>query len=153
MLVILKNYNDARNNECKKKYSQSTTNKMERCTMYLLLQDALHVSNRGFPSIIGNSKLHLQRQVWVWLCRCSFELLMMDGKTCLKHVERLAEINKLCNVAPCWLYSENILATCRHMNVIFTDNEPSHSIKRGEIKMTCIFKKFSTSWFHSFTRV
>ena len=25
---------------------------------------------------------------------CSFELLMMDGKTRLKHVERLTEINK-----------------------------------------------------------
>jgi len=26
---------------------------------------------------------------------CSFELLMMDGKTRLKHVQRLTEINKL----------------------------------------------------------
>jgi len=34
-----------------------------------------------------------------------------DGrKTRLKHVGRLTEINKLWNIASCWLYSENILA-------------------------------------------
>ena len=32
---------------------------------------------------------------------------MMDGKTRPKYVERLTEINKLCNVASCWLYSAN----------------------------------------------
>jgi len=42
---------------------------------------------------------------------------MMDGKTRLKHVERLTEINKLRNVASCWFYSANILA----------DNEASSS--------------------------
>jgi hypothetical protein len=32
-----------------------------------------------------------------------------DGrKTSLNHVERLTEINKLCNVESCWLYSANI---------------------------------------------
>ena len=52
---------------------------------------------RGFPSIIRRSKLHIQRQVFVrpivlpaassngltnvLRCVCSFELLMMDGKT------------------------------------------------------------------------
>jgi len=82
----------------------------------------------GFPS-----KLHIQRQVFVrpivlpatrltrvaagssigltnaWRCMCSFELLMMDGKNRLKHVQRLTEINKLRKVASCWLYSENRL--------------------------------------------
>ena len=76
-----------------------------------------------FPSIIRSSKLHIQRQVFVrpllltvaglarlaagssngltntWRCMCSFELLMMDGKTRLKHAERLTEINKLWIVA------------------------------------------------------
>ena len=41
----------------------------------------------------------------VWRCMCSFELLMMDGKTRLKYVGCLTEINKLWNVASCWLYS------------------------------------------------
>ena len=41
-----------------------------------------------------------------------------DGRgTRLKHVERLTEINKLINVASCWLYSENILAMHGPMNV------------------------------------
>jgi len=47
---------------------------------------------------------------------CSFELLMMDGKTRLKHVERLTEINKMRKIASCWLYSENILAMHGPMN-------------------------------------
>jgi len=37
-----------------------------------------------------------------WRCMCSFELLMMDGKKRLKHVQRLTKINKLSNVASCW---------------------------------------------------
>jgi len=80
-----------------------------------------------------SSKLHILRQVFVipillhaaslarlpagssngltnaWRCMCSFELLMMDGS--------LTEINKLWNVASCWLYSANILAMHGHMNV------------------------------------
>jgi len=44
---------------------------------------------------------------------------MTDGKSCLKHAERLTEINKLRNVASCWLYSENILAMHGPINVKF----------------------------------
>jgi len=45
-----------------------------------------------------------------------------DGrKNCLKHVQRLTEINKLWNVASCWLYSVNILAMHGPMNVKFTN--------------------------------
>ena len=41
-----------------------------------------------------------------------------DGrKNRLKHVECLTEINKLWNVASCWLYSANILAMHGHINV------------------------------------
>ena len=36
---------------------------------------------------------------------------MMDGKTRLKHVKRLTEINKLRNIASCWLYAENTADT------------------------------------------
>ena len=35
----------------------------------------------------------------------------------MKHVERLTEINKLRNVASCWLYTANILGMHGHMNV------------------------------------
>jgi len=45
-----------------------------------------------------------------------------DGrKTRLRHVERLTEINKLWNVASCWLYSENKLAMHGPMTVEVTD--------------------------------
>ena len=53
---------------------------------------------------------------------CSFKL--HDGrKTRLKHVARLTEINKLRNVASSWLYSANILAIHRSMNVKVSWNE------------------------------
>jgi len=43
-----------------------------------------------------------------------------DGrKNLLKHVDRLTEINKLWNVASCWLYSENILTMHGPTNVKF----------------------------------
>ena len=42
-----------------------------------------------------------------------------DGrKNCLKHVERLTEINKLWNVASCWLYSANILQQYTHIRLV-----------------------------------
>ena len=45
-----------------------------------------------------------------------------DGrKNRLKHVERLTEMDKLRNVASCWLSSENIVAMHGHMNVKFKD--------------------------------
>ena len=71
------------------KYSHSTTNKMQRFSIYLFLLDALHVSDKY---------LTLYVQFWV----------PDDGrKNRLKHVERLTEINKLWNVASCWFYSAN----------------------------------------------
>jgi len=47
---------------------------------------------------------------------------MMDGKTRLKHVERLTEINKLRNFASCWLYSEK-----RPKRVYTFADSPQHS--------------------------
>ena len=40
-----------------------------------------------------------------------------EWKNSLKHVQRLTEINKLWNVASCWLYAKNILAMHGPMNV------------------------------------
>jgi len=40
-------------------------------------------------------------------CMCRFDLLLMDRKPRLKHVERLTRINKLRNGASWWLHSEN----------------------------------------------
>ena len=74
----------------------------------------------GFPSIIRSSNCtysdrYLSDQYLTLYVQ--FELLMMEGKDRLKHVQRLTEINKLRNVASCWLYSENILAMHGPMNV------------------------------------
>ena len=70
-----------------------------------------------------------------WHCKCIFELLMMDGKKPrLKLVDRLTDINKLWNVASCWLYSANILALHGTMNVKFIGKNfvsvtPGHVIR------------------------
>ena len=68
-----------------------------------------------FQTIIFHfpTTFHLRRQL-SWRCMCSFELLMMDGKKSLKHVERLTEINKLRYVASCWLYCRNFF--CKFNN-------------------------------------
>jgi len=53
-----------------------------------------------FQSIIRSSKLHIHRQVFV-------RPILLPAASCrLKHVERLTEINKLKNVASCWLYCQ-----------------------------------------------
>ena len=91
-------------------HSQSTTNKMLRFSIYFC--KTLYVFRTGFTSIIRSSKLHIQRQVLVWPL-----LLPAASLARLKHVERLTEINKLWNVASCWLYSANVLAMHGPMNV------------------------------------
>jgi hypothetical protein len=66
-------------------------------------------------------------QTNTWRSMCSFELLMMDGKTRLKHVERLTEINKLWNVASCSLYSANlILKYCCHYIGLYLETQWKH---------------------------
>ena len=106
--------------------SHSTTNKMQRFTVYF--SKTLYMFQTVFPSIIRSSKLHIQRQVFVrpilhyWSDKyltLYVQFWAPDGgrKNRLKHVERLTEINKLWNVASCWLYSANILAMHGTMNV------------------------------------
>jgi len=85
-----------------------------------------------FPPITRSSKLHIQRQVFVrpillpaashlsdqYLTRYVQFWAPGDGrKSRLKHVECLTEINKLRNVASCWLNSANILTMHGRMNV------------------------------------
>ena len=81
---------------------------MQSFTIYLFLQDVLHISD-GFS-------VHHQELKTAHTALDQYLTLYMqfwapdDGrKNRLKHVERLAEINKLWKVACCWLYSENFL--------------------------------------------
>jgi hypothetical protein len=77
-----------------------------------------------FPSIIRSSKLHIQRQAFVRPIlppaqqyrsdKCLTLYVQFwapdDGrKNRLKHVERCTEINRLWNVASCWLHSANLI--------------------------------------------
>jgi len=91
---------------------------MQCFTIYLFLQDALHVSD-------GVSTHHQELKTAHTASGIGLTLYVQfwapdDGqKTRLKHEERLTEINKLWNVASCWLYSANILAIHWPMDVKF----------------------------------
>jgi len=52
-----------------------------------------------------------------WRCYVQFWAPDDGRKNRLEHVERLPEINKLRNVASCWLYAANMLAMHGHTNV------------------------------------
>ena len=105
-------------------FSHSTTNKCD-VSQFIYFCKTLYMFLTGFPSIIRSSKLHIQRQVFVrpLLLPAASSLYVQfwapdDGlKNRLKHVQRLTEINKLRNVASCWLYSANILTMHGLMNV------------------------------------
>jgi len=68
------------------KHSHSVTNKMWHFSIYLFLWDAVHVSD-GFS--IHHQELKsahkasgiCQANTWCCTCMCSFEPLMMNGKT------------------------------------------------------------------------
>ena len=74
-----------------------------------------------------------------------------DGtEECLKHVEHLTEINKLWNVASCWLYSANMLATHGPVNVKqrnFIFNE--HQINKISIQWQ-ILSGHSSVYIHTY---
>ena len=66
---------------------------MQRHTVYLYLETALHVS--------GGSSTHHQKPDAVDTVVCTPD----DGwRYHPKHVEQFPDINKLCTVASCWIY-------------------------------------------------
>jgi len=92
-----------------------------KVSQFIYFCKTLYMFQAVFPSIIRSSKLHIQRQVLVWqipdaVCAV-LSFWWWTEKNRLKHVERLREINKLWNVASCWLYSANILAMHGPMSV------------------------------------
>jgi len=121
-------------NESPERNSQSTTNKMQRFTIYLVLQDAVHVSDnfsvhhQELKTAQYSVRYFSDRYCYLllaWLAggtsiglKNTWRFMYDDGrKNCLKHVERLTEINKLWNVEFCWLYCANILAMHGPVNV------------------------------------
>jgi hypothetical protein len=75
--------------------------KMQRYTVYLYLETALHIS--------GGTSTHHQKRIQLYLQHLVFvtPLLLFasdDGwKYHPKHAEQFPDINKLCNVS-CWIY-------------------------------------------------
>jgi hypothetical protein len=76
---------------------------MQRYTVYLYLETTLHVS--------GGNSTHYQERIQLYLQYLVFVTPLLlyaapdDGwKYHTKHVEQFPDINKLCNVASCWIY-------------------------------------------------
>jgi len=72
---------------------QYISKKMQRYTVYLYLETALHVS--------GGTSTHHQERTQLYLQLLVF---VTPWKYHPKHVEQFPDINKLCNVASCWIY-------------------------------------------------
>jgi hypothetical protein len=69
---------------------------MQRYTVYLHLETALHVSGGTSNHHQGRKQLYLQHLVFV---------TPDDGWSYHpKYVEQFPDINKLCNFASCWIY-------------------------------------------------
>ena len=103
---------------CIAKVFSSITKKMQRYTIYLFLRNALHVSG-------GSSAHHQELKNCIYSIGYFVKPLLLpatvvagsskgltkypmlypdDGRrNRLKHVEHFTKINKLCNVASCWL--------------------------------------------------
>ena len=76
------------------------SNKMQRYTVYLYLETAVHVS--------GCTSTHHQEHIQLYLQHAVDTVVYApdDGwRYSPKHVEQFLDINKLCNVASCWIYS------------------------------------------------
>jgi hypothetical protein len=77
----------------------SISNKMQHHTVYLYLETALHVS--------GGTSTHHQELIQLYLQQLVFvtPLLLSDAIVeGVEPVEQFPDINKLCDVASCWIY-------------------------------------------------
>ena len=119
------------------KYIRTVQSTRCNASPFIFFCRTLYTFQTVSPSIIRSSKLHIQRKVFVrplLLPAASLARLAAgstigltlyvqfwapdDGrKNRLKRVQRVTEINKLWNVALCWLYCANILVMHGLMNV------------------------------------
>ena len=96
---------------------QNISSKMQRYTVYLYLETALHVSGGTSTHHQERIQLYLQHLVYVTPLLLSAaiveELEDADTVVCApddgwkyhpKHVEQFPDINKLRNIASCWIY-------------------------------------------------
>jgi hypothetical protein len=81
---------------------------MQRYTVYLYLETALHVSGGTSTYHQEHVQLCLQHLVFVTPLLLPAAMVVRapdDGWWYyLKHVEQFPDINKLCNIESCWIY-------------------------------------------------
>jgi hypothetical protein len=124
---------------------------MQRYTVYLYLETALHVS--------GGTSTHHQERIQLstasGICHivtaiCRYRGSVGTGDECAvggvrhpKHVEQFPNIKKMCNVASCWIYIGILLGA-----------HPILHISRIMVKQPyiCVFLKFETASDGTMTR-
>jgi hypothetical protein len=79
---------------------------MQRYTVYLYLKTALHVS--------GSTSTHHQERIQLYLQHLVFVTPLLLSAAIVEelepYIEQFPDINKLCNVASCWIYIGILLA-------------------------------------------
>jgi hypothetical protein len=83
---------------------QYISNKMQRYTVYLYLETALHV--------LGGTSIHHQERIQLYLQHLVFVTPLMLSAAIVevlepynpKHVEQFPDINNVCYVEYCWIY-------------------------------------------------
>jgi len=86
---------------------QFISKKMQRYTVYLYLETDLHVSGGTTTHHQERIQLYLQHLVFVTIIRCCRYSCMRSWWWVVvtpKHVKQFPDINKLFNVASCWIY-------------------------------------------------
>ena len=79
---------------------------MQRYTVYLYLETSLHVSGGTSTHHQERKQLYLQHLVFVTPLLLSAAIVEDGWKYHPKHAEQIPDINKLCNIASCWIYIE-----------------------------------------------
>jgi len=91
---------------------QYISTKMQRYTVYLFLETALHVSGGTTTHHQEHTQLYLQHLALVKVPDTADTVVCApdDGWRYLpKHVEQFPDINKPCNVASCWIYTRILI--------------------------------------------
>jgi hypothetical protein len=132
---------------------------MQRYTVYLYVETALHVSGGISTNHQERIQLYLQHLVFVmvWQIPNAVDVVVCspdDGrKYHAKHVEKFPDINKLCNVASCWTYIGILLGALPilHISMIKVKHQSMETYRKKRVQCKgCPKAKIKRIYFQNF---